>query len=62
MASVQLPLGVQHTVTADAAVVALGDAVGGAGAGGCEDARRGFPAKQNSLSGHWSERPLSPQT
>jgi hypothetical protein len=46
MASVQLPPDVTHTVTADGAVVMLGEAAGGAGAGVGEDAIRGFPARQ----------------
>jgi hypothetical protein len=52
MASVQVPLGVKHTVTADGAVVALSNGDGGAGVGVDEDVRRGLPARQNLLSGH----------
>src|SRR5215217_4740214 len=62
MASVQFPPGVKHTVTAEGVVVVLGHRAGGAGVGVDEDALRGLPARQYSLSGHWSHRPLSPQT
>src|SRR5215207_4495841 len=62
MASVQLPPGVKQTVTAEGVVVALGHGAGGAGVGVDEDALRGLPARQYRLSGHWSHRPLSPQT
>lgn len=62
MASVQFPPGVKHTVTAEGVVVVLGHRADGAGVGVDEDALRGLPARQYRLSGHWSHRPLSPQT
>jgi hypothetical protein len=62
MVSVQFPPGVKHTLTAEGVVVARGDGPSGAGVGVGEDATRGWRDRQNSLSGHWSQRPLSPQT
>jgi hypothetical protein len=41
MASVQLPPGVKHAVTAEGVVGTLGDGAACAGAGGGEDAMRG---------------------
>src|SRR5262245_48456576 len=62
MASVQFPPGVKHTVTAEGVMVVLGHRAGGAEVGVDGDAVRGLPARQYRLSGHWSHRPLSPQT
>jgi hypothetical protein len=61
MTCVQFSPGMKHAVAAEGVVVVLGDGGGSPGAGAGEDARRGFPAKQNCLSGHCSQRPLSPQ-
>jgi hypothetical protein len=49
MVAVQFSPGVKHTVTEEEVMGTLGDGAGGTGAG--EDARRGFPARQNWLSG-----------
>jgi hypothetical protein len=46
MASVQLPPGVKHTVTAEGVVVALGNEAGGTGVGVGEEVKRGLPARQ----------------
>jgi hypothetical protein len=52
MASVQFPLGVKQTVTAEGVVVARGAGAGGAGVGLGIDAIRGFPARQSRIFGH----------